>query len=244
MQLAAPTLPPVVVQWITPEPAFYTRWDFWLSVFTLPIVLATAALVFVTSRLVNETRSMRQGSDAAMAQMVKHAEASARAADESAKIAAETMATTRAIAQTGQRPWITLNLVGEVDVVQYPSLLNWRIAGVLKFRNGGVTPAVALTLQNEELLCETFPTEPPYGPVDDNTSRSVIGPSEIYATNYILNITAQDFNQLRDGAKKMYLYGLIRYQDIFGTEHHTHYCLEYVPGQRIFGYASHHNELS
>jgi hypothetical protein len=51
MQLQLPATPPVLVQWIIPEPHFYAQWDFWLSVVTLLLVIVTFLLVLETRRM-------------------------------------------------------------------------------------------------------------------------------------------------------------------------------------------------
>ena len=61
-----PPIPPIHVTVVAPEHLWYMQWDFWLSVFTLLLADATLWLVF-------ETRRLRKGSDAAMANMVQHA---------------------------------------------------------------------------------------------------------------------------------------------------------------------------
>jgi hypothetical protein len=55
MQIAAPSLHPIIVNWITPEKVFLYEWEFWL-------VLFTAALAIVTFWLALETRGLRQDS--------------------------------------------------------------------------------------------------------------------------------------------------------------------------------------
>ena len=84
------------------------QWDFWLSVFTLLLAVATLWLVF-------ETRRMRKGGDAAMANMLQHASDSARAAGISADAAVKSADSTKILAETGQRAWITFE-VAEVVV--------------------------------------------------------------------------------------------------------------------------------
>jgi hypothetical protein len=51
MQMQLPAMPPVVVRWITAEPRFYEHWEFWLSVLTLLLVVATFLLVLETRRM-------------------------------------------------------------------------------------------------------------------------------------------------------------------------------------------------
>jgi hypothetical protein len=47
----APGIPPIIVHWLTPEKAFYQEWDFWLSVITALLAVATFWLALETRGL-------------------------------------------------------------------------------------------------------------------------------------------------------------------------------------------------
>src|SRR5437588_12694314 len=94
MNLQLPPMPPVVVHWISPESPFYAHGEFWLNVLTLLLVGATLLLVL-------ETRNMRKSGDKSMSEMLKHAEASADAANRSAVSAHE-------LVILSQRAWVTV----------------------------------------------------------------------------------------------------------------------------------------
>src|SRR5713101_442336 len=89
MQLQPPPIPPIVVHWLMPEKLFYQEWDFWVTVGTLLLAVATVWLAF-------ETRGLRKDS----IKSIKASEQTATAAAESARVAAE-MARHR-------RAWITI----------------------------------------------------------------------------------------------------------------------------------------
>ncbi len=76
VQLAAPPLHPIIVNWITPEKPFVYEWEFWL-------VLFTAALAIVTGWLASETHQLREDS----VRSIAVSEESARAALASVNIA-------------------------------------------------------------------------------------------------------------------------------------------------------------
>jgi hypothetical protein len=113
------------------------QWDFWLSVFTLLLAVATLWLVF-------ETRRMRKGGDAAMANMLQHASDSAKAAGISADAAVKSAESTKILAETGQRAWITLE-VAEVKPEKFGYGIRLLVVSTLK--NCGRTPAVEVRVE-------------------------------------------------------------------------------------------------
>src|ERR1700722_12574449 len=64
-----PSIPPVIVHWLTPEKLLYQDWEFWLVLFTF-------ALAVMTGWLALETRALRLES----ARAIGAAEESAKAA--------------------------------------------------------------------------------------------------------------------------------------------------------------------
>lgn len=229
-------MPPVVMHWIIPEPHFYAQWDFWLSFITL-------LLVIVTFLLVLETRRMRTSSDASMRDMLKHAEASADAANRSAESA-------QALVHLGQRAWVTVVRCDPVRGVigQVPRVVTTYIT------NTGETPALDVIVRQDHRietgLLNTFPDIDdakhvragvlgPGGtfPVETEVLRTTIGQRPLKKLRYDIPEAIQE--ALLDGTMHLYIYGKVIYRDIFGEEHTTMWCL--VDEQHTLVYASRFN---
>jgi hypothetical protein len=103
---------------------WFLQWDLWVSVFTLLLAVGTIWLAL-------ETRGMRKGSDKAMAEMSSHAAASARAAEKSADA-------TLALAEIGQRAWISIKSVYLLGDLAEQNLLAMRVTML----NSGNTPGL------------------------------------------------------------------------------------------------------
>jgi hypothetical protein len=88
-----PSIPAVVVQWLTPDKSFYQEWDFWVS-------FGTLLLAFITGWLAWETRGLRQDS----AKAIAASEETARSATASAAIAQAAMERSLRAYVTVERP--------------------------------------------------------------------------------------------------------------------------------------------
>ena len=175
----------------------------------------------------------------------KAAERSADAAEESAKIADATMKTTRQIAQTGQRPWVSLinTTVNEVREAQEPVLT---IHGRFTFRNGGTTPAVHLTIQSDRKFLEAFAEcNISYPPVDaQETSNGVLGPGEDCGIPFQLHVSSKDLATYATKNMQLFTYGQACYADIFGESHMTTFCMQYYPKDKQFSFHSRYNDIT
>jgi hypothetical protein len=206
-------MPPVVVRWITPEARFYSQWDFWLSIFTLLLVVATLLVVF-------ETHRMRTSSDTSMREMLQHAEASAGAANASAEAA-------QALVNLGERAWVTVReYAGSWS--NYNDLV-WHVKVVLT--NSGHTPALNVEIWQDSRI-GTGPDNN-FPEVSDNKKMvaGVIGPSNVFEVPIEIDWASPDIpietqNKIRNGDLHLYIYGMVKYRDIFGAEHATAWCFK------------------
>jgi hypothetical protein len=236
MQLQLPPMPPVVVRWITTELTFYQHWDFWLSLFTLLLVVATFLLVL-------ETRSMRTSSDKSMRDMLKHAEVSADAANRSAD-------STQALVHLGQRAWVTV-----VRCEPGRSEIDRMLQSVTTpITNTGETPAIDVEIWQdyriETGLLNNFPD------INDakHVRAGVVGPGATFLVETEVlrsrpgerpqeqpryDIPPDVQEALHNGAMHVYIYGKVVYKDIFGQEHMTVWCL--VDHHHTLVYASRFN---
>lgn len=234
---------PLVVQMLAPEKLFYQEWDFWVSIGTMLLALATIWLAL-------ETRRMRRGSDKAMGELAKHAENAAKASLEQAKdtrtaleIATRNAAASERLAEanetlaiSGYRGWLVVvkapfstvhNSDGGVTVV-----------GGVHFRNCGRTPCSGIGARH----CVSFLPQQPMGFADDggHTNFAVVAPDEEVTILFKHTFNATEFQQLQSKAKTLYIYGNLHYTDVFGYGRGTYWRFEYhygrnaAEGERLF----------
>jgi hypothetical protein len=166
------------------------------------------------------------------------AKRSADAAERSAKAAEESALSSARFAQNGQRSWVFL-----YSVSKPPRETLVTFGATLTFRNGGPTPATHLWIEALVGKFEEFPKEPPY-PSDDHVAReSVLGPLSNLDVPIARALSASEIGELKAGEFSFFLYGFVRYRDIFGDSHKTKYCLIFNPQQSSFVYHSAHNEI-
>jgi hypothetical protein len=212
MQMIPPPLPLVRV---VMESIWYMQWDFWVSAFTLALVLATLFLAW-------ETRKMRRGSDAAMAEMLKHAETSANAAMASAKA-------TQALVEVGQRPWISMrSMYLQAEVGQF----HRAVTLYTTFRNSGATPAQCMRVNHYCLVTDQdFPENPEYKPEPDCAPIPIsLAPNDEKRVLVQMRLADADVLKLINNEGRLYVFGVVTYSDTFGKEHHTKWCSLYQGG--------------
>jgi hypothetical protein len=208
MQIQLPAMPPIVVQWITPEAHFYAQWNFWLSVFTLLLVVATFLLVL-------ETRSMRTSSDTSMRDMLKHAEASADAARRSANAAEVSADASKKSVELGNRAWVHLSALSMPDGSDLKQPYNVAYTIV----NAGSTPAFDLTVT------------PALNVFEDNipdilrfisraeASSYVLGPGNPVNVGNTVHLTPKQIDDIYNRRSYLISYAVITYTDVFKQEH-------------------------
>ena len=153
------------------------------------------------------------------------AERAARAAEESASA-------TKTLARAGQRPWVALQMpqVRAIPTQQGEAL---SLVVVSTLKNGGRTPALELEV-NEKLELYGLPTSAPTIALDCG-STGVVGPGfELQLHPKDIRINREQFAELTAERLALFLYGACKYQDIFGDDHTTRWCLRYVPSAQAF----------
>jgi len=210
-----PSVPLVKVVFMHLDRPFYTEWDFWVSVFTLVLAVGTLWLAF-------ETRGMRKSADQGMRVMETHAAISARAAEVSAQA-------TRAMAEIGQRPWISLKWLRVLSEIT-PLTPVVRLG--LTFLNSGVTPAQHLLANVYSLVtADPFPDAPAYIRAPGVEPFSVtIPPKEEKRVFTDITLDRSDALSIINQQKRLYVYGVATYDDAFGNSHPTKWCCIYHGG--------------
>jgi hypothetical protein len=220
MQLQLPPMPPIVVQWITPEAPFYAQWDFWLSVVTM-------LLVIVTFLLVLETRRMRTSSDTSMREILKHAEASADAASRSAKAAETSADTSRTSVELRNRAWVHLSALSTPEGPYLKETYNVAYNIV----NAGSTPAFDLTVTPELRVFEDkIPDILPFNSRAEASSY-VLGPGSPVNGGNTVYLGPNQIDDIYNRRSYLISYAVITYTDVFKHEHETRWCFSYNVGQ-------------
>lgn len=190
-----------------------------LAVFTFCLFVFTAALWWVTYRLSKEARNSAARQAGEMERSLAIAKLSADASVKSA-LAAEVMA--GSIEKTAMRQ---LRAYVWKETASY--FLEENAVVECALRNSGQTPAMRVRCWLRlELLDPASPEfEPPPERIDD--AGFVINPGSTHTlhAHRLKALDEGDASDLSVGARRFYLWGEIRYDDIFGHEHRTRFRL-------------------
>jgi len=208
---------------------WFLQWDLWVSVFTLLLAVGTIWLAL-------ETRGMRKGSDKAMAEMSSHAAASARAAEKSADA-------TRALAEIGQRAWISIKSVYLLGDLAEQNLLAMRVTML----NSGNTPGLITHVGFHYYVLGTgFPESPGYHSNHGPLAVMSVPPRQESAFTLTFPLPTNDYDLHIREKMPLYVYAMIRYKDVFGAERRTLWASHYIGGvgdQTRFAATPKHNVM-
>ena len=135
---------------------------------------------------------------------------------------------------SGQRAWVTLKEADHTDIKE-----GERVGIKLVFTNSGNSPALNLTI-NSNAQFRSIPVPTPMPLADEcapqDRSKGVVTPHgdflNIKTTNEIL--ARKQIADIRNRNSRLYAWGRIEYDDIFGERHRTEYCLFSQPGTLSF----------
>jgi hypothetical protein len=239
MQIQTPALPPIIVNVLSPEKHFYQEWDFWVSVGTMALAIATIWLAM-------ETRRMRRGSDKAMGELAKHAEHAANASIEQAKEtgaaldvakrnadASERLAeANEALAISGQRGWfIVKEQAGSVTPVQMQDGPRMQIHLSIRFVNAGKTPVANVRIRACSQILQSRPLD--YSEGCNNQHHPIVAPGTDIGIGQAIMCTHEEHRALTPAVRTAYFYGNVSYQDVFGYSRSTYWCYMYDHGNFI-----------
>lgn len=118
----------------------------------------------------------------------------------------------------------------------------------IRFRNYGHTPALKPRVQSESrAFAGEFPDSPPYSSNADTVPDvPVIGERETVTDIYpFKDLTDTTLQSLVSGKAVMYLYGTVRYEDIFHERYCLHFCYRLDPtngATKFFAYGKYNRE--
>ncbi len=138
------------------------------------------------------------------------------------------------------RAWIT------VKDASYQELREGqKIISTVKFINSGNSPALNLTIHNNVAIRNT-PIEAPmkFIPINNPApSVAVIGPQVLHKSIIVANVIANKalIEKINTGDLLIYVWGVVKYDDIFNGKHETGYCLKSRVGTTIFDVCENNN---
>jgi hypothetical protein len=209
-----------------------TKYTFWLMAFTAVLATATILLTVATCGLWNyaaEQASDMKKSIAAAEHGASAASASAEAATRAADIAAAALHKSDEAAQLQLRSYI---FVRPIDST--PANLGDVFAVKYMVQNPGRTPAKNIMLTRAvKVLPYPLPSAsypPDSGPAE---SAGFIGPGDtpVGLINAETALSAEDWKAVtaKDGKLRIYFWGSISYQDVFGNARYTKFCYSLPP---------------
>ena len=134
---------------------------------------------------------------------------------------------------SGQRAWVTLKQADHTEIREGESV------GIkLVFTNSGNSPALNLTI-NSNAQFRSFPLPTPMPLADEcapqDRSRGVVTPHGDFLNIKTTGIlTKEQIADINNRNRRLYAWGSVEYDDIFGKRHRTEYCLFSQPGTLSF----------
>ena len=213
---------------------FWQDPGFWVNVVLALFAAASAGAAFWQGWLVKKARE-----DAGRNSEVqeKHNQQLAEAASRSADAAEQSAAATKALAETGQRAWLTY----ESAVIKARTPQQLPLFVVSELRNGGSTPAVNVDMYQEWKIFKEFPRALDFR--DGQTgSRGAVGPQCVAQIPTDITLSLMDDAVVRKRESRLFLYGYATYDDVFGGKHKTEWCLHFLVESQSFTFAPKFNE--
>lgn len=135
---------------------------------------------------------------------------------------------------SGQRAWVTLKQADHTEIKEGKGV------GIkLVFTNSGNSPALNLTI-NSNAQFRSIPVPSPMPLADEcasqERSRGVVTPHGDFLNIKTLDeiLTKEQTSDINNRNRRLYAWGRIEYDDIFGERHQTEYCLFSQPGTLNF----------
>jgi len=181
------------------------------------------ALTWQADTLKIQAESCKALADAA-ARTVEAAEKSAKAAEHSSKLSV-----------LGQRAWVSCK---KIKAQVNPDYRN--VSVLTTVVNTGKTAAVNLAVHQQLRVMDRVPANNDYS-APAAVSKGPLGPNQVTELSNALQLSEPEYASVNAEKSAVYLYGFARYQDIFGENHETKWCLKYSPSTEQFDYLSPRN---
>lgn len=204
-----------------------------VDVFTYWIFLVTAFLAYYTYKLWDQTKALSEGADASaqstmtkMGESIAEAARSAAAMENLAKSAAANTALARERSAQQMRAYLTVSI--NTGFYQN-SAIGLKFAVHPMCFNSGQTPAHKMRYWAKADICPfPLPDDFDFPPIKNPViSAFSLGPHHGIELNAVCDnfIRDQDVQNVKDGiSKRVFIWGVITYDDIFGDTHETKFC--------------------
>ena len=141
---------------------------------------------------------------------------------------------TQASLQLQNKPWIAMHNVNTDKTVDTKT----EFGAYTTVENFGHSPAShVMTKVAMRVFCGRFPDDPPYPPAPERRPYGYLMPNESRASGWVSLghvLTDQEIQNIKSGACGLYMYGEVRYCDIFETSHYRHFCAKWHPETQRF----------
>lgn len=205
---------------------------------TTILALSTFVVAIHTARLANETKRLREGSDAALGKQVANAQRAAEASERSAKAAGDTAESTKIMVETGYRAWVLMTAL-YLDPKSSELAENTKVR--IRVANLGQTPATELTVDDFlEVHVGDVPANLVY-PDGAPHSTYNLGPAQHVFVDQEIDLDANSIAELNAGSSKLVSAGHLKYRDFRGVARETVWCCVFSPQNRAFIAAGVHN---
>ncbi len=216
------------------DKSFWMDAGFWVNV-VLALFTAFAAVAAIWQGwLVKKTRDdARRDADT----QEKHNQQLVEAAKRSADAAEQSAGASKLLSETGLRAWL---FVGQMHYPQqtekkFPVLVSAEI------KNAGNTPAKNVQMAATWNVFRSAPEALYPSGLPEENNCGTIGPGALVQYPLDLSNAVVHETQIRSGELQLYVYGVIKYNDVFGGQHKTEWCLWFEnPGH--FSFAPKFNE--
>lgn len=220
--------------------------DYLISIFTGLLFLSTTGL-WLTAR--KQSKDMKASIEEAR-KSAKAMEVVAKNTGKSVKAVEDNMALFERATTNQMRAYLSVT-VGTAVYQDRPNGI--RFEGKPVLLNTGQTPAHKVGFKAKAaLLPVPLPKDFDFTIDKDFSGAAVLGPQQ----NFILSATVDDFvedsevEKIKSGNKDktLYVWGIVKYEDIFGKKHTTEFCqilIWLTDGKTVWGcYTQEHNQAS
>jgi hypothetical protein len=153
----------------------------------------------------------------------------------------ESIKETRRAFQIEQRAWVGFSGIGDKPELGKPYTIT------VQFGNTGRTPAIGIRSQ---IMSVPIPRgqEPDFTYADPPESQAVLQPNGQFIVSWKATKVGEVFNQatlesLKSGTVRLYVYGHVSYDDVFGGQHWTRFCLHLRGDMDGFTHCKKYNEI-
>lgn len=192
------------------------------------VVLFTGIMAFYTIKLfsiaVVQTIIANKNADAAIT-AANAAVISVKATEKSIQLSKQIADSSIKFTKLGMRAYLT---VDSIFIARFT--INRGLKILFFINNYGSTPASRITIRASMKVGGTGIYKSEFDELKEiGTTTASLGSNKSFSVEYggSFILSEVDSSMIKNGRKPLYFWGIIRYYDIFGENHHTKFCTEY-----------------